>query len=60
MIANKLDSYAQNCTDPQLKSMLQKDGQDARQAEQQLLGFLDKEELRCYKKKIWLMITWQG
>lgn len=39
MIANKLDSYAQNCTDPQLKSMLQKDGQDARQAEQKLLGF---------------------
>ena len=39
MIANRLDSYAQNCTDPQLKSMLQKDGQDARQAEQKLLGF---------------------
>jgi len=39
MIANKLDSYAQSCTDPQLKSMLTKDGQDARQAEQKLLGF---------------------
>lgn len=39
MIANKLASYAQNCTDPQLKEMFQKDAQAARQAQQQLLGF---------------------
>ncbi|MDF1511441.1 hypothetical protein [Robertmurraya sp. DFI.2.37] len=39
MIANKLDSYAQNCTDPQLKKMFQKDAHAARQAQQQLLGF---------------------
>ncbi|RLL43672.1 hypothetical protein D8M04_12165 [Oceanobacillus piezotolerans] len=40
MIANKLDAYAQSCTDPQLKAMLQKDAQDARQAKQQLMNFL--------------------
>lgn len=39
-IANKLDTYAQACTDPELKTMLQRDAQSARQAQQQLLNFL--------------------
>ncbi|WP_153126716.1 hypothetical protein [Peribacillus tepidiphilus] len=40
MVANKLDTYAQQCTDPQLKEMLQRDAQSARQAQQTLLSFL--------------------
>ncbi|WP_404458794.1 hypothetical protein [Oceanobacillus kapialis] len=40
MIANKLEAYAQNCTDPQLVSMLQKDAQDAKSAQQKLMTFL--------------------
>lgn len=39
-LANKLDSYAQSCTCPQLKQMLQKDAQDARNTQQQLISFL--------------------
>ncbi len=39
-LANKLDSYAQSCTCPQLKQMLQNDAQDARNTKQQLMGFL--------------------
>ncbi|WP_156291924.1 hypothetical protein [Oceanobacillus salinisoli] len=40
MAAKKLDSYAQNCTDSELKTMLQNDAQAARQAQQQLMNFL--------------------
>lgn len=39
-VAKKLETYAQSCTDPQLKTMLQRDAQSARQAQQQLLNFL--------------------
>ena len=39
-IINKLEQYAQTCTDPQLKQMLQKDAQDARNKKQQLMTFL--------------------
>jgi hypothetical protein len=39
-IATKLETYAEQCTDPELKSMLQRDAQDARQAKQKLLTFL--------------------
>ena len=39
-IINKLEQYAQTCTDPQLKQMLQKDAQDARNTKQQLMTFL--------------------
>ncbi|WLD91650.1 hypothetical protein [Alkalihalobacillus sp. AL-G] len=38
--ANKLEAYAQQCTDPQLKQMLQKDAQDAKAHKQQLMTFL--------------------
>ncbi|WP_067724825.1 hypothetical protein [Oceanobacillus damuensis] len=40
MIANKLDTYAQSCSDPAFKAILQKDAQEARQAQQQLMTFL--------------------
>ncbi|WP_270179001.1 hypothetical protein [Alkalihalobacillus sp. CinArs1] len=39
-LANKLDTYAQTCTCPELKQMLQKDAQDARNTKQQLMSFL--------------------
>lgn len=36
----KLSSYAENCTDPQIKQMFQKSAQDALNTKQKLLGFL--------------------
>ncbi|MCA0985726.1 hypothetical protein [Guptibacillus algicola] len=39
-LANKLDDYAATCTCPELKQMLQKDAQDARNTKQQLMSFL--------------------
>lgn len=39
-VVNKLESYAESCTDPDLKAMLLSDAQSARQAQQQLLTFL--------------------
>lgn len=39
-VINKLQEYAQTCTDPQLKQMLQKDVQDAQNTKQQLMLFL--------------------
>ncbi|WP_088042644.1 hypothetical protein [Bacillus sp. EAC] len=39
-IVNKLEAYAEQCSDPELKSMLQRDAQAARQSQQQLLTFL--------------------
>lgn len=39
-VINKLQEYAQACTDPQLKQMLQKDVQDAQNTKQQLMSFL--------------------
>ncbi|WP_096202613.1 hypothetical protein [Bacillus sp. FJAT-45350] len=41
-VANKLEAYAQQCTDPQLQQMLQGDAQDARNAKQQLMSFLNQ------------------
>jgi len=40
MIATKLETYAEQCADPELKAMLQRDAQSARQSRQQLLSFL--------------------
>jgi hypothetical protein len=39
-IANKLQTYADQCTDTQIKQMLQKDAQDAQTHKLQLLNFL--------------------
>ncbi|PGL69865.1 hypothetical protein [Bacillus sp. AFS055030] len=39
-IANKLEAYAQNCTDPELKALLERDAQSAKQSREQLLNFL--------------------
>ena len=36
----KLTSYAENCTDPQIKQMFQKSAQDALETKQKLMGFL--------------------
>lgn len=36
----KLTSYAENCTDPQIKQMFQKSAQDALDTKQRLIGFL--------------------
>ena len=36
----KLNSYAENCTDPQIKQMFQKSAQDALDTKQKLMGFL--------------------
>lgn len=40
MIVNKLEAYAEQAQDPALKSILQFDAQDARNAQQQLMAFL--------------------
>ncbi|RSK25792.1 hypothetical protein EJF36_02150 [Bacillus sp. HMF5848] len=39
-LATKLDTYAQQCHDPQIKNMLQRHAQSARQTQQQLMSFL--------------------
>lgn len=36
----KLTSYAENCTDPQIKQIFQKSAQDALDTKQKLMGFL--------------------
>jgi len=36
----KLQTYAQQCTDPQVKAYFQKSAQDAQKTKQQLLSFL--------------------
>ncbi len=38
--ATKLDTYAQQCQDPQIKAMLQNHANSARQTKQQLMSFL--------------------
>jgi len=40
LVANKLDTYAQECNDPQLKQILQQDAQAARATQQKLMSFL--------------------
>ncbi len=39
-VANKLDAMSQQCTDQQIKQMLQDDAQDARNSKQKLMTFL--------------------
>ncbi|MDQ0214348.1 hypothetical protein J2S13_000744 [Oikeobacillus pervagus] len=39
-VANKLESYANQCQDPQLKQMLIQDAQAAKNSAQKLIGFL--------------------
>ena len=39
-IANKLDDYANQCTDQQLVQMLKNDAQEARNSKQNLMSFL--------------------
>ena len=39
-VANKLDAMSQQCTDPQLKQMLQDDAKDAKNSKQKLMTFL--------------------
>ncbi len=39
-VANKLEAYAQNCNDPQLKQMFQQDAAAARNSKQKLMAFL--------------------
>lgn len=38
--ANKLECYAQQCNDPQLKQMFQQDAMAAKQSKQTLMKFL--------------------
>ncbi|WP_026688362.1 hypothetical protein [Alteribacter aurantiacus] len=40
-VANKLDAYASQCTDPAIQEMLTQDAQDARNAKQQLMMYLN-------------------
>lgn len=40
-IEKKLQFYAQNCTDPELQQMLNKDAQDAKLNKQKLMAFLN-------------------
>jgi hypothetical protein len=40
LVVKKLETYAQNCTDPELKTTLESDAQAARQSQQQLMTFL--------------------
>ncbi|AOV06783.1 MULTISPECIES: hypothetical protein [Sporosarcina] len=40
LIVKKLETYAQNCSDPELKTIFERDAQAAKQAEQQLMSFL--------------------
>ena len=39
-VANKLDAYAQQCNDAQLKKMFQDDAAAARSSKQKLMSFL--------------------
>lgn len=38
--AQKLDAYAQQCSDPEIRSMFQQSAQSARSTKQKLLSFL--------------------
>lgn len=40
MIVKKLTSYAENCSDPELKQLLENDAAAATQAKQTLMSFL--------------------
>ena len=40
MSFQKLSSYAQNCTDPEIKQMFEQSAQDALNTKQKLMGFL--------------------
>lgn len=38
--SQKMQAYAQQCSDPQFKAFFEKSAQDAQQTKQQLMGFL--------------------
>ena len=40
LAAQKLTEYAQQCTDPQIKQMMQQSAQSAQNTKQQLISFL--------------------
>nr|WP_144925621.1 hypothetical protein [Paenibacillus bovis] len=40
LVTKKLETYAQSCQDPELKNILQRDAQAAKQAQQHLMTFL--------------------
>ncbi len=39
-VVNKLETYLQHCTDPQLKQMMQQDAQSAKTTKENLMNFL--------------------
>lgn len=40
-VAKKLEAYAQNCADPELKEIFERDAQAAKQAQQGLISYLN-------------------
>lgn len=40
-VAKKLEFYAQNCSDPDLKAIFERDAQAAKQAQQELMSYLN-------------------
>ncbi|MDM5333519.1 hypothetical protein QUF56_09800 [Ureibacillus composti] len=40
-VAKKLEAFAQSCTDPELKTILERDAQAAKQSQQDLMSFLN-------------------
>ena len=40
-VAKKLEFYAQSCTDPELKVIFERDAQAAKQAQQDLMSYLN-------------------
>ncbi|SOC41495.1 hypothetical protein [Ureibacillus acetophenoni] len=40
-LSKKLEMYAQNCTDPELKTILERDAQAAKQAQRELMAYLN-------------------
>lgn len=40
-VAKKLEMYAQNCTDPELKTIFERDAQAAKQAQRDLMAYLN-------------------
>ncbi|SOC22444.1 hypothetical protein SAMN05880501_11422 [Ureibacillus xyleni] len=40
-VAKKLEAFAQGCTDPELKMLFERDAQSAKQAQQDLMSYLN-------------------
>ena len=40
-VAKKLEVYTQNCTDPDLKTIFERDAQASKQAQQDLMSYLN-------------------